>query len=104
MNKEFCNCYTHCELECVDCPFDEDIFESEKNRSVSRHRHLASVKAKEASLDVVDILSSKADRIPDSSKNSKKIDRANRRVNNAFKTSMRYKKQVAEREQRQSNS
>lgn len=102
MNKEFYNCYTHCELECEDCPFDENIFESEKDRSVSRRRHLASVKAKETSLDVVDILSSKANRIP--SKNSKEIDRANQRVNNAFKTSMRYKKQVAEREQRQSNS
>ena len=99
MNKESCNCYTHCELECENCPFDEDVFESEKDRSISRRRHLASVKAKEASLDVVDILSSKADRIPDTSKNSEKLHRAHLRVNNSYRTSMRYKKQVAEREQ-----
>lgn len=102
MNTEFCNCYTHCELECKDCPFDEEILELEKDRSTSRHRHLASVKAKEASLDVVDILSSKADRIPDTSKNSEKLRRTIQRVNNAAKTSMRYKKQVAEKEARHS--
>lgn len=81
-----------------DCPLIDEEELMDKDRSIARRRHLASVKAKEASLDVVDILSSKADRIPDTSKNSKKLHRADQRVNNAARTSMRYKKQVAERE------
>ena len=91
MNKSTntCNCSLDCSCECpetINCPLDDSMDISDKNRTVSRKRHHSSAKERVSAKKNLKIVKSKAEKLPENatwdahSRASKKCKNAEKRV------------------------